>query len=70
MITGPYFVFQEKHEKEFLCPYELALFKMILFQSLDGFGDGDGPDPASAGGRGGRARSTLQRALVGLGRRT
>ena len=28
MIIGPYLVFQEKHEKEFLCPYELALFKM------------------------------------------
>lgn len=28
MIIGPRFVFQEKHKKEFLCLYELALFKV------------------------------------------
>ena len=37
VITGPYFVFQEKHEKEFLCPYELALFKMKAKGKAPGF---------------------------------
>ena len=37
-------------------PRRLPAHMLLLFQSLDGFGDGDGPDPASAGGRGGRAR--------------
>ena len=35
-------------------PRRLPAHMLLLFQSLDGFGDGDGPDPASAGGRGGQ----------------
>ena len=34
----------------------LLAHMLFLFQSPDGSGDVDGPDPASAGGRGGRAR--------------
>lgn len=37
VITGPYFVFQEKHEKRVSHPCELALFKMKAKGKTQGF---------------------------------